>query len=383
MERYIKRKTEEMLQLIERLVNIDSGSYVKEGVDQVGQILREEFRQLGFVTRVKREEEFGDHLVLRHKHAKDPKIIILAHMDTVFPEGTVAERPFRIEGNRAFGPGVVDMKSSLVVLLYAIKSLIKHGSKSVENVEIILNSDEEVGSPTSRRLIEERSKGKKFALAMEPARKDGSLVAARRGSGKYKLFVHGRAAHSGIEPEKGRSAIEELAYKIIQLHDLTDHENGVSVNVGLIEGGSAVNTVSDHAMAHVDVRISEKEQGVYLEKKIQEICSTTEVPGTKIVLEGEMGRPPMEHNEQNRSLLRIIKGVGKEIGVDVSATSTGGGGDASFTAATGVATVDGLGPVGGNAHRDTEYLEIDTLPERTLLLAKTIERLSAMKSQLQ
>jgi glutamate carboxypeptidase len=249
----------------------------------------------------------------------------------------------------------------------------------VENVEIILNSDEEVGSPTSRALIEERSKGKKYALAMEPARKDGSLVAARRGSGKYKLFVHGRAAHSGIEPEKGRSAIEELAYKIIQLHDLTDHENGVSVNVGLIEGGSAVNTVSDHATAHVDVRISEREQGVYLEKRIQEICATTEVPGTKIVLEGEMGRPPMEHNEQNRSLLRIIKGVGKEIGVNVSATSTGGGGDASFTAATGVATVDGLGPVGGNAHRETEYLEIDTLPERTLLLAKTIERLSGLE----
>ena len=189
-------------------------------------------------------------------------------------------------------------------------------------------------------------------------------------------MVEGKAAHSGIEPEKGRSAIEELAYKIIQLHDLTDHEKGMSVNVGIIEGGSAVNTVSDSAIAHVDVRISELEQGEYLEERFKEICATSEVQGTNVVLEGEIGRPPMEHNDQTKSLLDIIKDVGEEIGVEISATATGGGGDASFTSATGVATVDGLGPVGGNAHSDKEYMEIDTLPERTLLLAMTIARLS-------
>ena len=376
MESFIEQKQEEMLELIEQLVNIDSGSYMKEGVDLVGSILTKKYQELGFVVEVREEKEYGNHLVIRHKNANDPKIILLAHMDTVFPEGTVAERPFTIKGNRAYGPGVVDMKSSLVELLYAIQALVHAGSKSVENVEIILNSDEEIGSPSSRSLIEERSIGKEYALVMEPARKDGSLVMARRGGGRYTIMVEGKAAHSGIEPEKGRSAIEELAYKIIQLHDLTDHEKGMSVNVGIIEGGSAVNTVSDSAIAHVDVRISELEQGEYLEERFKEICATSEVQGTNVVLEGEIGRPPMEHNDQTKSLLDIIKDVGEEIGVEISATATGGGGDASFTSATGVATVDGLGPVGGNAHSDKEYMEIDTLPERTLLLAMTIARLS-------
>lgn len=376
MEEYINQNKQEMLELIEQLVNIDSGSYVKKGVDQIGAILTAKFAELGFDVEVREEAEYGNNLVLRHQNAMDPKIILLAHMDTVFPEGTVAERPFRIEGNRAYGPGVVDMKSSLVELLYAIKALEHTGSSSVENIEIILNGDEEIGSPSSRSLIEEQALGKEYALVMEPARKDGSLVMARRGGGRYTLMVEGKAAHSGIEPEKGRSAIEALAYKIIQLHDLTDHKKGMSVNVGLIEGGTAVNTVSDSAVAHVDVRISEMEQGEYLEEKMKEICATTDVPGTNVVLEGEIGRPPMEQNDQTKSLLHIIKDVGKEIGVKISGTATGGGGDASFTAANGVATVDGLGPVGGNAHSEKEYLEIDTLPERTLLLAMTINRLS-------
>lgn len=379
VEAYINSKKTEMLDLIEQLVNIDSGSYVKKGIDRIGSILIKKYEELGFIIDVKEEEVYGNHLVIRHKKAKSPEIILLAHMDTVFPEGTVAERPFHINGDKAYGPGVVDMKSSLVEVLYAIKTLIWSGSDSVENVEILLNSDEEIGSPSSRSLIEERSKWKKFALVMEPARKDGSLVEARRGGGRFTLMVQGKAAHSGIEPEKGRSAIEELAYKIIQLHDLTDHDKGMSVNVGIIEGGTAVNTVSDSAVAHVDVRISEIEQAEYLEEKMKEICATTEVPGTNVELEGEIGRPPMEQNDQTKSLLHIIKGVGEEIGLKVSATSTGGGGDASFTAANGVATVDGLGPVGGNAHSDKEYVEIGSIPERTLLLAKTIERLSGKK----
>ncbi|KGR79402.1 carboxypeptidase [Ureibacillus manganicus DSM 26584] len=376
VETFVYEKKNEMLQLIEQLVNIDSGSYYKKGVDQVGSILKEKYEELGFVVDVKEEKEFGNNMVIQHKNAKDPKIILVAHMDTVFPEGTVANRPFHIEGSRAYGPGVVDMKASQVELIYAIKALQKIDSKSVENIQIILNGDEEIGSITSRPLIEKHSIGKEYALIMEPARKDGSLVTARRGGGRYEIVVKGVAAHSGIEPEKGRSAIEELAYKIIQLHKLNDHEKGISVNVGIIEGGSSVNTVSANAVAHVDIRISEMEQASYLEDKIKEICSTTVVSGTEIHLEGAINRPPMVFNEKTEQLLHIIEDVGGEIGLKVKNTATGGGGDASFTSATGVATVDGLGPVGGNAHSEEEYLEIDTLPERTLLLAKTIKRLS-------
>ena len=376
MDIFLQEKQEEMLQLIERLVNVDSGSHDKEGVDRVGRILREQYEQLGFVVEIMEEVEYGNHLVIQHQDAVDPKIILVAHMDTVFPKGTVAKRPFSIEGNRAYGPGVVDMKSSQVELIYALMALQEAGLKSYENVKIVLNSDEEIGSPSSRTLIEEQSDGKEYALILEPARKDGSLVSSRRGGGRYTLIVRGKAAHSGIEPEKGRSAIEALAYKIIQLHELTDHDKGISVNVGLISGGSAVNTVSPKAVAHVDIRISEVEQGYILEEKIKEICSINDVPGTRIALEGEMNRPPMERNEQTEELLQVIQDVGQEMGMKVSHTSTGGGGDASFTSANGVATVDGLGPVGGNAHSEDEYLEIPTLTERTLLLAKTIQRLS-------
>ena len=376
VESFVYEKKAEMLQLIEQIVNIDSGSYYKEGVDKVGAILREKYEELGFIVEVKENENYGNNLIIQHKNAVDPKIILVAHMDTVFPKGTVAKRPFYIKENRAYGPGVVDMKASQVELIYTIKALQSVGSKSIENIQIILNGDEEIGSITSRPLIEKYSVGKEYALIMEPARKDGSLVTARRGGGRYVIVVKGKAAHSGIEPEKGISAIEELAYKIIELQKLNNPEKGITVNVGLIEGGSSVNTISANAVAQVGIRISEIEQAAVLEEKIKEICSHTVVSGTEIHLEGAINRPPMEFNHKTEKLLDIIQDVGGEIGLKIKNTATGGGGDASFTSATGVATIDGLGPVGGNAHSENEYLEIDTLPERTLLLAKTIERLS-------
>jgi glutamate carboxypeptidase len=376
MDSFLHQHQEEMLHYIEQLVNIDSGSYDKQGVDKIGHLLTESYKELGFNIFVEEQGVYGNHLIIEHKDAIDPNIIILAHMDTVFPRGTAAERPFRIEGNRAYGPGVIDMKASQVLVLYAIKALVNDGFEGYKRIRIVLNSDEEIGSPSSRKIIEREAKGKKYALVMEPARKDGSLVSSRRGKGNYTLIVEGKAAHSGIEPEKGRSAIEELAHKIIQLHELSDHENGISVNVGLIEGGSSANTVSDHAEAQIDVRIKEMGQVELLEERLDEICSSSDVVGTKISLEGEMNRPPMEKNKKTRALLRIIQDVGDEIGVEIEDTSTGGGSDASFTSSLGVATIDGLGPIGGNAHSDQEYLVIPSLVERTLLLATIIERLS-------
>jgi glutamate carboxypeptidase len=376
MDSFLHQHQEEMLHYIEELVNIDSGSYDKQGVDTIGQLLKESYKELGFNVFVEEQGVYGNHLIIEHKDAIDPNIIILAHMDTVFPRGTAAERPFRIEGNRAYGPGVIDMKASQVSVLYAIKALVNEGYEGYKRIRIVLNSDEEIGSPSSREIIEREAKGKKYALVMEPARKDGSLVSSRRGKGNYTLIIEGKAAHSGIEPEKGRSAIEELAHKIIQLHELSDHENGISVNVGLIEGGSSANTVSDHAEAQIDVRIKEIGQVELLEERLDEICSSSDVVGTKISLEGEMNRPPMEKNKKTRALLRIIQDVGDEIGVEIEDTSTGGGSDASFTSSLGIATIDGLGPIGGNAHSEQEYLVIPSLVERTLLLATIIERLS-------
>ncbi|GAE35051.1 M20 family metallopeptidase [Halalkalibacter akibai] len=370
-----------MLKLLEKLVNIDSGSYCKTGVDKIGEILSAYYVELGYDIQKCEQDAVGDHLIITHPKGKQASILIIAHMDTVFEKGTAAIRPFTMKEGRAYGPGVIDMKASLVTVLYALRYLKEIGSNAYQNVHLILNSDEEIGSVSSRKLIEEAAKGKSYALIMEPARRDGSVVTERRGSGRFTIEVHGKAAHSGIEPEKGRSAIEELAHKIVKLHDLNDHEHGISVNVGMIEGGNAVNTVSDTAIGHVDVRVSTAEQAEEVEHQIEEVCSSSDVKGTEIELTGDMRRPPMLKDKKIEALFHIVRDVGADLGIDVRDTKTGGGSDASFTAAMGIPTIDGLGPIGGNAHSDKEYLEIASLTERTLLLANVVERLTSEETK--
>lgn len=365
-----------MLTMLEALVNIDSGSYDKEGVNQVGQYLKRRFEKLDFIISEEKSEDTGDHLILRHKQAKEPKILILAHMDTVFPMGTVNERPFKIEGNRAYGPGVIDMKASHVMLYYAVKNLIENDDMSYKNIEVILNADEEIGTISSRHIIEKRAKDKKCVLVLEPAREDGSIVSSRRGVGEYKLKIKGVAAHSGIEPEKGSSAIEELGHKILELQALSNPKENINVNVGLIEGGTSVNTVAPIAEANIDVRISTVEQGTEVDKKIREICAEAEVKGTELELTGGINRPPMIYTEETETLVHLIQEEAKKLGVTVEHTATGGGSDASFTAAMNIPTIDGLGPVGGKQHSKEEYLEIDSLMERKNLFMNVLSNLS-------
>jgi len=372
----IKQSEESMLELIEKLVNIDSGSYDKEGVDQVGNLLIKQYETLDFVVERHENKHHGDNLVLQHKDARNPKVLIIAHMDTVFPKGTAKERPFSIKDGRAYGPGVVDMQSSLASVLYAVKALHKANNEAYKNVQIILNSDEEIGSPTSRELIEQLSKDKQYALVMESGRANGAIVSARRGGGGYTLTVKGKASHSGVAPEDGISAVEELAHKIIKLEQLNDHENGVAINVGIINGGAATNMIPDYATAEIDVRITREDQGPIIAQQIKDICATSDVPGTELQLEGDINRPPLELNERNKQLLQIVKEVGSSIGLTIEDVHTGGGSDASFPSALGVATIDGLGPVGGELHNENEYMVIETLTERCNLLAHLIDELS-------
>lgn len=358
------------------MVNIDSGSNTKIGIDAISTLLKAKFEQIDFIVGVIHEKEYGNHLVMQHRDAKNPEIIIVGHMDTVFPEGTAKKRPFIIEGERAFGPGVIDMKASLVSLLYALTVLKQAGKKGYQNVQIILNSDEEIGSPSSRALIMKHAMNKKFALILEAARPDGSIVTARRGSGQFDIVIEGKSAHAGIEPEKGKSAIEELAHKIIHLQQLTNHKEGIHVNVGIISGGTAVNTIPAVATATIDVRISQMKQIQDIQKEIEKICAMTYVEGTKTKLMGEIDRMPIEKTDRVKSLLEVIVQVGQEIGLTITDTATGGSSDGSFTASAGVATIDGLGPIGGFFHSEDEYLEIPSLVERTLLLAEVIQKLS-------
>ncbi|TMW69901.1 M20 family metallopeptidase [Alteribacter natronophilus] len=369
-----------MLLLLEELVNTDSGSYDREGVNRVGSIVRQAFGSLGLAAKIHDGGEYGDHIEFQHPYAEDPPIIIVAHMDTVFPKGTATERPFKVEGDWARGPGVVDMKGSHVALYYALKSLWDEGEADcLKKVKILFNSDEEVGSRSSRALIEKLAEGRRYALIMEPSRDNGTVVSARRGGGRYTLLAEGRASHAGVAPEKGRNAIEALARKIVRLHALNDYENGVSVSAGLISGGTSVNTIPAAARAELDVRVSTYEQAEEVIRKMEEICAEEEMEGTKVELSGHISRPPMMENEGTNRLVSLMKEIGSEMGVDIQAMKTGGGSDAAFTAAADVPTIDGIGPIGGNAHSDEEFLYIPSLTERTCLLAETIRRLGEKK----
>lgn len=376
MKDYLQSKQEEMLHLLEKLVNIDSGTYVKSGIDEVGRVLQKEYEALGYVVEVDEQPERGNNLTFRHKDASDPQILAIAHMDTVFVEGTVSERPFTRDEKRAYGPGVHDMKGSQVALLYALKALIQENAEAYKNVVILLNTDEEIGSPESRPLIEAVAKETKYALIVEPSQSRETVVSQRKGGGKYFLKVSGIAAHAGGEPEKGRSAIEELAHKIVKLHALTDLEAGVTLNVGIVRGGTSVNTISPHAYGALDVRVETPEQAEEMDQKIREICATPDVEGTSIELTGKMRRPPLILSDASRELLAVVQEAGRELGVEITDIKSGGGSDGNLTAAVGVATIDGLGPVGAHAHSAEEYLEIDSLVERTLLIAKVIQKLS-------
>ncbi len=366
-----------MLFMLERLVNKDSGSHYKKGVDAIGKILSNEYQLLNYHVDIVEQSDVGNHLFIRHKEAKNPRIIILGHLDTVYKEGTVKNRPFIIRGTRAYGPGVIDMKGSHVTLLYAIKALIEAGhTEAIKNVHIFLNSDEEIGSATSHVLIENVSLGKQYALVMEPARPDGSIVSSRRGGGHYELKVYGKASHAGIAPEDGISAIEEISHKIIKLQKLNQLQEGINVNVGIVKGGESANVICPFAEAVIDIRIDNFEQGILIDKEIKRICSKSDVPGTVLELKGGIHRSPMIKDEGTIRLLEIIQEISEEMGLHLMDVATGGNSDASFTSNVGVPTIDGLGPVGGNAHSEDEYLEIPSLIERALLLANVIKKLS-------
>ncbi|MFK2825162.1 M20 family metallopeptidase [Bacillus sp. B190/17] len=377
MKQYIQSKKQEMIDLLESIVNIDSSSYDKEGVDRVGALLKEQFEEIDMHVKIHRQVNVGNHLEIKAKQDSTPKILIIAHMDTVFPKGEAKKRPFSIIGDKAYGPGVNDEKASHVQALYAMKALQASGSPAINNVHIIFNSDEEIGSVSSKALIDEAAADKEYSLVLECGRPNDGVVTERKGVGHFKIHVQGKSAHAGVEPEIGISAIEELAHKIIRLQQLNDYDQGLTVNVGLIRGGLSVNTVAPQAEAEIDVRVKNKEQAMNLTKAIHEIAAEETVDGTRTELTGSIGRPPMERTDASEELFQRVRSIGKELGFNIHEVSTGGGSDASYTAAKGIPTIDGLGPIGEFSHSETEeYTDLPSFINRTILLAKIIEQLS-------
>lgn len=372
IKEFIEPRSGEMLRYLEEIVNIDSYSRDPVGVNLVGRSLEGKFREMGYSVESRRQEELGDHIWARNKTGElSKKILLLGHRDTVFPPGTTRSFRFRQDGDRAYGPAVSDMKGGLVVMVYALGALRRLGPDE-PSIEVLITPDEEIGSPSSRRVIEETAAGALAVFNLESGRPDGTVVTARNGSGHLELAVTGKAAHSGVAPEKGISAIEELAMKIIKLHRLTDLEAGLTVNVGLIEGGTNTNTVAGRAGAKVHFCFSSMQEGEKLLAGIRDIALQPELKGTTCTISGGITFLPMERTPANAELFAIVREAGRIYGVDLRESFTKGAADAGFTSALGIPTICGMGPVGGNWHMTEEYVEVTSLAERAKILALSV-----------
>jgi glutamate carboxypeptidase len=299
--------------------------------------------------------------------------LLIVHMDTVFSDGTAAERPFTIRDGRAYGPGADDMKGGLLCGLYALDALRAFdgddGSLPFAELTFVANPDEEIGSPSSTPVIRRAAENVDVAFILEAARANGSIVSARKGIADYVLEITGRAAHAGVEPEKGRSAIVEAAHKTLALTALNGRWPGVTVNVGVIQGGSRSNVVAAQATLEIDVRGVTRTEMEEAHAAIEEIVESTSVPETTATLRRRTQWWPMEKTPATAALANRAIALGRRLGLEFSDTSTGGASDANTTSGMGVPTLDGLGPVGGLAHSSEEYLEVESIESRTTLFA--------------
>jgi glutamate carboxypeptidase len=366
---------------LEALVNVDCGSYTPNGVNLVADHVATTLTGLGAeVRRVPHEPpdgaaQLGDLVIgqIEGAAADGPRILLIGHMDTVFDPGTAAGRPFRVEGDRAFGPGVTDMKAGLLAGLHAIGAL--HEAVGRPSITFVANPDEEIGSPFSTPFIRELAPQHDAVLVLECARANGDIVSARKGIADYHVTFTGRAAHAGVEPEKGRSAILAAAHAVIDLHELNGRWPTVTVNAGVIHGGTRPNVVPERCEIHVDLRAATVDEFDAAGAEVERIAASTSVDGVTVSLRRTAGHPPMEKTEVSSRLVRLAVSVGAELGFELKDAATGGASDANTTAAMGLPTLDGLGPVGGDDHSVDEWLDLESVVPRTTLLAGLIGRI--------
>ena len=371
---YVDSVRSEQLQLLRRLVNIDSDTFNKPGVDEAGTILATELDKLGLQVRVVPQREVGNHLLGYKPGTAGRDVLLVGHLDTVHLRGSALAHPFRIEGERAYGPGVYDMKGGLVVALFALKALQEKRPETWNRVgvRLVFNTDEETGSDTSRELIAEQARSAAAACILEPARKGGEYVSERKGVGTFTLTVQGKSAHAGAQPELGANSIAELATKVVALQGLNGSDAGFSVNVGVIRGGERANVVPALAECQIDVRVTAAAAMERAQAQLRRIAAAVSVPGTRAVLTGGFKHYPMTASPGQQALFRLLEKVGAEVGFAVRQVATGGASDGNTTSRY-TPTLDGMGPRGDLAHSPDEYVEVDSLPERTKALARFIE----------
>jgi glutamate carboxypeptidase len=359
---------------IRRWVEIETPTQAPEQVNKLATMVADGYRDLpATIERVAGHSGCGDHILARSSWGQDaPGILVLSHLDTVHPLGFIQRLPFRIEGDSAFGPGIYDMKGGAYLAYHAFAELCATPERSPLGVTQLYVSDEEIGSPTSRALIEKEGRKAKYVLVTEPARDGGKIVSGRKGVGRFEIFVKGVPAHAGTRPEDGRNAIRELANIIQALEAMNDLKRGVTVNVGVVRGGTRPNVIAEEAYAEVDLRVPSVADGDDLVPKILNLKSHTEGVSVKVV--GGLNRPPYQKGNAGAALYEHARTLAGEIGFDLADTFTGGGSDGNFTALH-TATLDGLGVDGEGAHTHYEQLYISSIEPRARLLLRLYQTL--------
>ncbi len=362
-----------LLELIEELVRLESPTDDKRLVDQCGKVLATRLAELG--ARVARiaSATTGDHMRAEFG-AGSRQVLLLGHFDTVWPAGQIARMPCEYRDGRLHGPGVLDMKAGLGVAMLATRAVFTYAAPTDVRVVMLWTTDEEMGSGTSRALVETEALRSDAVLVLEPALPGGTLKTSRKGCGEFEIVVRGVRAHAGVDPGKGVSAIRELARQILAIETFQDLSQGISVNVGVIDGGTRPNVVAEAARAIIDVRAPTRAAAERIETSMRAL--TPHIPGATIEVHGGFGRPPMERTEGVARLFALATAVGAELGQSVTEGGTGGGSDGNFCAALGVPTLDGLGALGDGAHALHEHVLVDALAPRAALLAGLLARLT-------
>lgn len=366
----------DMLRLVETLVNVDSGSYCKPGVDRVSALLAAELAALGFEIERRPLASRGDQIIGRKNLKGRGRLLILGHADTVWPEGTAKDWRFSRTGDRATGPGVGDMKGGLVMAIFALRQLFERHFEGLEWIRFFIVPDEELGSVSSRRQIEEAAKDADWTLVLEPGRPQGGVVTARGAVGALFMHAHGQTAHGAVNYRKGASAVRELALKVPELERLSDPDKGTVVNVGVFRGGAARQVVPGEAEIHIDLRAPTQDKAEALLAEIGRIAATARDRRVKVELSGQLTRPAFTR-ERGEGLYRLASELAAELGIEIYEQATAGGSDGNFAAALGIPTLDGLGPVCYDVCSRGETIEVPSLASRGALFAGIIERLSS------
>lgn len=367
---YFEGQKQAMVDLLTELVNYESFSASKEHVDKLTDAMQAKFKEMAAtsITRIP-QTEVGDFLLAKwNENAPGKPILFLVHIDTVWPIGTLAERPVRIdEDGRLYGPGAIDMKGGIVIMLSAVRGLLEMGARLPHPIWILMNTDEEIGSVHSEPYIEQTARQAGLVLVMEPATRDGALKTWRKGVGSYTIRVEGRASHAGNAPEQGINAVVEMAHQIVRINALNDYRNGTSVSVDVVHGGIATNVIAPSAVAEVDVRTLTAKAWDEIREKLMNL--TPVLPGAKVEVQANASRGPMEHNDLMVRTYAQCKTIAEKHGLTIREDGSGGGSDGNFTAHMGIPTLDGLGPHGDGLHALHEHVIINSLPQRATLIA--------------